>query len=108
MPELRKDPIMSRWVIVATERAQRPDDFKIPPVEAKVKICPFCEGKEMETPPEITALRNPDSKPNSPGWQIRVVPNKFPALSINGTLDKKGIGIYDHQNLGTHTNFLPA
>lgn len=103
MPELRKDPIIGRWVIVASDRAQRPDDFKIPPVVAKGGNCPFCEGKETQTPPEIMALRKPDSKPNSPGWQIRVVPNKFPALSIGENLDKKGIGIYDRMNgIGAH------
>lgn len=104
MPELRKDPIIGRWVIVASERAQRPDDFKIPPVVAvKRENCPFCEGKETQTPPEIMALRKPESKPNSPGWQIRVVPNKFPALSIGDNLDKKGIGIYDRMNgIGAH------
>lgn len=104
MPELRKDPIIGRWIIVASDRAQRPDDFKMPPVIAtKRENCPFCEGKENQTPPEIMALRKPDSNPNSPGWQIRVVPNKFPALSVGGNLDKKGMGIYDRMNgIGAH------
>lgn len=103
MPELRKDPILGRWVIVSAERAQRPGDFKMPPVVAKGGHCPFCEGNESITPPEIMALRPTGSKPNGPGWEIRVVPNKFPALRIEGNLDKKGKGIYDRMNgIGAH------
>jgi UDPglucose--hexose-1-phosphate uridylyltransferase len=103
MPELRKDPILGRWVIVASERAKRPGDFKSPPVVAKGGNCPFCEGKEADTPPEIVAIRNPNSKPNSPGWQVRVVRNKFPALTPEGTMDKKGKGLYDQiTGIGTH------
>ncbi|MBI4834527.1 MAG: galactose-1-phosphate uridylyltransferase [Planctomycetes bacterium] len=103
MSELRKDPILGRWVIIAAERAQRPDDFKHPEVQANPTNCPLCEGKESTTPPEILALRNPNSKPNGPGWHVRVVPNKFPALRIEGNPDKRGKGIYDRMNgIGAH------
>src|SRR3990172_2373410 len=98
MPELRKDPILGRWVIIASERAKRPDDFKSPPPVSKAANCPFCEGKESGTPPEIMAVRSPDSRPNEPGWKIRVVPNKFPALAIEGNPDKRGQGLYDRMN----------
>ena len=91
MPELRKDPIIGRWVIISTERAKRPDDFKRstsyqPPEDIE---CPFCEGKEHLTPPEILALGRENNNPNTPGWKVRVVPNKFPALRIEGELRRE-------------------
>ncbi len=58
-------------------------------------VCPFCEGQEDKTPPEILAYRDFGSRPNGPGWRIRVVPNRFPALKVEGNLNKRGDGIYD-------------
>ena len=88
MPELRKDPIMGRWVIIATERGKRPNDYNVPAVEViDPAKNPFAEGNEQLTPPEIFAFRDPRSKPNGPGWQVRVVPNKVPALRIEGDLE---------------------
>ena len=95
MPELRKDPVVGRWVIIATERGKRPVDFRNPPTPPKSANCPFCQGNEAITPPEILALREPGTAKNGPGWRVRVVPNKFPALRIEGDLDKRGEGIYD-------------
>src|SRR3954454_12776523 len=96
MPELRKDPIVGRWVIIAHERAKRPHDFKVEShTPGEPKVCPFCEGQEDKTPPEIAAYRDFGSRPNGPGWRIRVVPNRFPALKIEGNLNKRGDGIYD-------------
>ncbi len=57
MPELRKDPITSRWVIISTERGKRPHDFVVEPEVAKGGFCPFCPGNEHTTPPEIMAYR---------------------------------------------------
>ena len=103
MPELRKDPILGRWVIISTERAQRPRDFHTCPEKPDSRGCPFCEGKEELTPPEIFAFRAPNTRPNSPGWQVRVVPNKFPALRVEGELGKEGRGMYDRMNgIGAH------
>jgi UDPglucose--hexose-1-phosphate uridylyltransferase len=103
MPELRKDPIMGRWVIIATERAKRPTDFLREPQHPSGKFCPFCEGNESHTPSEIIAYRDRHSKPNQPGWRVRVVPNKFPALGIEGNLNKRGDGIYDMMDgIGAH------
>ena len=104
MPELRKDPIMGRWVIIATERSKRPNDYNVPAIEPiDPAKNPFAEGNEHLTPPEIFAFRDPRSKPNSPGWQVRVVPNKFPALRIEGDLEKEGQGMYDKMNgVGAH------
>jgi len=97
MGELRKDPILGRWVIIATERSKRPDVFsdKKQKVAEDTSKCPFCMGKEKMTPPEIFSLRDPNTQPDTPGWRVRVVPNKFPALGIDGELDKKGFGLHD-------------
>jgi len=103
VPELRKDPIIGRWVIIATERAKRPSDFVSKAEERKPGFCPFCVGNEGKTPPEVLAYRQPGTLPNTPGWSVRVVPNKFPALQIEGGLDKRGIGLYDQMNgVGAH------
>ena len=93
MPELRKSPIMERWVIISTERGKRPDDFKREKLPPKGGFCPFCNGNEDKTPPEVLAYRAPKSLPDKEGWTVRVVPNKFPALQIEGDLDKRGDGI---------------
>lgn len=103
MPELRKDPIVKRWVIIATERAKRPSDFTVKEEIRKPSICPFCPGNEEMTPPEIISFRHPNSSKNKDGWWVRVVPNRFPALVIEGNLDKSGIGIYDMMaGIGAH------
>jgi len=104
LPELRKDPITGRWVIIATDRAKRPTDF----VRERVQIhgsgfCPFCYGNERKTPPEIQAYRSDGSARNAPGWTLRIVPNKFPALGIEGSLNRQGEGLYDKMNgIGAH------
>ncbi|MBT1248620.1 galactose-1-phosphate uridylyltransferase [Thermosipho sp. 1244] len=95
MPEYRKDPVVRRWVIIATERAKRPHDFSVPREEKKEGFCPFDYGNEHTTPPEVLAFRPDDSEPNSPGWWVRVVPNKFPAVDPNIEVQKYGHGMYD-------------
>jgi len=105
MPELRKDPILGRWVIIATERAKRPSDFSFGKgtAEPPAKKCPFCEGNESLTPPEIYSVRKKSTRPNKPGWDIRVVPSVSPFLKIKGDLDRHGNGLYDLTNgIGTH------
>jgi UDPglucose--hexose-1-phosphate uridylyltransferase len=103
MPELRKDPIVGRWVIIATDRAKRPVTAKSEVHIPSQGICPFCEGSETNTPREIIAYRDRDTRPNERGWRVRVVPNKFPALQIEGDLNKRGDGIYDKMNgIGAH------
>jgi len=103
MPELRKDPVVGRWVIISTERSRRPTSF-VPVVhETKQHFCPFCAGNEDRTPPEVFAYRPGGGPPNGPGWTVRVVPNKFPALQIEGTLDRRAEGLYDKMNgIGAH------
>ena len=83
MPELRKDPIVGRWVIIAHERAKRPHDFKSDVLQqVEGGLCPFCEGQEHDTPGEVFSVREPGSVPNGPGWSLRVVPNKYPAVLL--------------------------
>ena len=103
MSELRKDPILGRWVIIATERVKRPSDFKTVNPPPQPASCPYCAGAEDRTPPEIAVVRENGTRPNTPGWRIRVVPNKFPALRIEGDLLNRGEGIYDRmQGIGAH------
>jgi UDPglucose--hexose-1-phosphate uridylyltransferase len=104
MSTLRKDPISNGWVIISEERAARPQDFaseKAPP--RGPGSCPFCGGNETKTPPEICAVREEGTEPDTPGWSVRTIPNKFAALHIEGELDRRGEGIYDLMNgVGAH------
>lgn len=103
MPEWRKDPILDRWVVIATERAKRPTDFSVPAEDKKGGECSLCESREWETPPEVLAYRQRGSQGNSPGWWVRVVPNKFPAVRIEGRTDTRHLGIYEVMNgVGAH------
>lgn len=92
MPELRQDPTTKEWIIIATERAKRPHDFRRfkrreprPPFE---EGCPFCPGREQQTPSEVLAYREAGGV-DSPGWTVRVIPNKFPALVPRGSLERR-------------------
>jgi UDPglucose--hexose-1-phosphate uridylyltransferase len=104
MSELRKDPVTGRWVIISTERRKRPTDFRLESVHiAPDPSCPFCEGHEQMTPQELLAVRHNGSRANMPGWNLRVVPNQFPVLRVEGTLDRQGEGIFDRMNgIGAH------
>jgi UDPglucose--hexose-1-phosphate uridylyltransferase len=102
MPELRRDPIVGRWVIIATERARRPNHFRRAE-EPPGGLCPFCPGHEDKTPAEVYVWGRPAVPPNVAGWQVRVVPNRYPALMIEGQLDREADGIYDRMNgVGAH------
>lgn len=108
MPQLRQDPTTKEWVIIATERSKRPHDFK----KAKPSIekpsykenCPFCPGNEHLTPHETLAYRK-GGPPDGKGWWVRVIPNKFPALTPEGSLERKeekgffrlmdGVGVHE-------------
>ena len=105
MPELRKDPVLDRWIIIAQERSKRPTDFFVAQkVKGQGGFCPLCPGNEHTTPHEVLVYGRPPGAPaDSSGWQVRVVPNKFPALVIEGDLDKQGEGLYDRMNgIGAH------
>lgn len=103
MPELRKDPITGRWVIISTDRARRPSDFHPATVEITGgHFCPFCPGNEDKTPPEVLMYAT-DSLRRDSRWSLRVVPNKFPALRVEGDLDRQAEGLYDRMNgIGAH------
>lgn len=105
MQELRKDPIIGRWVIISTERALRPQDYifdKEISTSGKTH-CPFDQGNEKMTPNEVLSYRLPTSSKNEPGWWVRVIPNKYPALRVEGNFDKRGVGMYDQMNgVGAH------
>src|SRR5215471_7202038 len=81
MPELRQNFATKEWVVIATERAKRPEQMvqhrerKV--LSAFVPTCPFCPGNEGQTPPEILRIPAAGDAP----WHVRVVPNKFSALS---------------------------
>jgi len=104
MPELRQNFMTKEWVVIATERAKRPDQMAVKrPAKPSVSFspnCPFCPGHEAQTPPEIMRLRNG----NGSDWKARVVPNKFAALSPECKPERKirrslrvlaGFGVHD-------------
>jgi UDPglucose--hexose-1-phosphate uridylyltransferase len=105
MSELRKDPFLDRWVIIAPER-DRPPKVASPPSTPQAPLskraCPFCPGNEHLTPPEITALRRGGSRPGAP-WSVRVFPHREPALRIEGGLEPSTSGLFERlRGLGAH------
>lgn len=94
--EMRYDWLADRWVIMAPHRTARPDDFiRHPDSIQDPATCPFCRGRETETPTAVaTYPRDPSGK--SASWRVRVVPNKFPAVKspVNGLL-VDGLGVSD-------------
>ena len=111
MSELRKDIVTREWVIIAPERADRAlhhatgppaRPAPLPQDESDRDSCPFCPGHE-EVEPELWAWRAPGGLPNSPRWDVRVVPNKYPALELNGALSRHDYHIYDCMSgVGAH------
>jgi len=96
MPELRRDPVAGRWVIVAPERADRPNALvRTVAQQDDPAGCPFCPGHEAMTPPELLVHRDDGAPRNGPGWTLRVVPNRFPALRTEERMVRAGLGMYD-------------
>lgn len=97
MPELRQDPITGNWAVIATDRAKRPENFSQTEKEevSSNTVCPFCYGNEHMTPPEVMAYRPTDTKPDTEGWKVRVVPNKFPAFVSQNQPAINTTGIYN-------------
>ena len=103
MSVMRKDPTTEEWVVLATERARRPNELVHDQHKAKLPgflpSCPFCPGNEAKTPPETLVYRN--QKDGS--WQVRGFANRYPALREDGTtntkleeglfMEMKGLGI---------------
>lgn len=100
MPEMRQDPTTKEWVVIASERAKRPDQFrKQEGIEARTRagerLCVFCPGNELLTPEEVFALRDSGNR-NEPGWRVRVVPNKFAAFTPGEKLQRRDYGRFFH------------
>lgn len=103
MSQMRKDVFTGRWVIMAETTTVQPTDFHFKKFTRETTFCPFCETNEASTPPEVFAIRNPDSSPNGPGWSVRVVPNSEPRLRIEGKLGQHAEGLHDVMNgIGAH------
>jgi len=101
-PEFRRDPLHHVWVTFAPERQRRPQDFVAATLN-RPALDPFAAGNERLTPPEVYAVREKDSKPNTPGWLVRVVPNRYPAVRIEGRLEAAPEGFYDRMTgIGAH------
>ena len=87
MSELRQDSTTFDWIIIAKERARRPHEFMVykgkPHIPEYEKDCPFCPGNEEKTPDATAVYGTPDR------WRIRVVPNKFAALTPDGDTTKE-------------------
>jgi UDPglucose--hexose-1-phosphate uridylyltransferase len=94
LPELRIDPLSGLRVIVAGERGERPGAWQEAPGRTPLDpdTDPFREGHEDRTPPEVFAVRPGGGEPDTPGWRVRVVPNKFPALEEGGALSPDPLG----------------
>jgi len=109
MPEIRQDVISGRWVIIATERGARPGDFASAREKPQGGFCPFCAGSEQRTPPEVAAVRPAGSPADTPGWQVRVVPNKFPALRPEGQVLTGSDGLHSMvSGVGVHEVIIDA
>ncbi|HTM53996.1 MAG TPA: galactose-1-phosphate uridylyltransferase [Pirellulales bacterium] len=104
MSELRKDPIVDHWVIIAENRAERPNELLQPePAGVEPEACPFCAGNEEQTPGEVAALRPAASERDAPGWRVRVVPNRYPALEHSADQPAASNGFYSSvPGVGVH------
>jgi len=117
MPEIRQNFASGEWVVVAPERAMRPGDFARPErrtVTSRpeyVATCAFCPGNESQTPPQVLQL------PRHGPWQVRVVPNKYPALHNNSprqvnsddvNLSLAGVGYHEVVVESRQHNLSPA
>jgi UDPglucose--hexose-1-phosphate uridylyltransferase len=90
------DLIRGKWVVISTDFALKPADFPINRNGSYIsnnRFCPFCEGREEHTTPEVAACRAQDSLPNSPGWDIRAVPSKYTAFKLEGQLHSCETGL---------------
>src|SRR5271155_2822284 len=101
-PEFRRDPLHNTWVVFAPERQRRPQDYQ-PAILQSGTLDPFAEGNERLTPPEVYSIRKEKTKPNEPGWRVRVVPNRYPAMRVEGQLEGGPVGLYDRlTGIGAH------
>jgi UDPglucose--hexose-1-phosphate uridylyltransferase len=98
MPELRRDPLGGYWVVIAPERSLRPREIQQTAAPRELPFCPFCPGHEASTGPSLLTLSERDGR-----WGTRVIPNRYPALRVEGQLEGRAEGIYDQLNgVGAH------
>ena len=103
MSEWRKDPVGKDWVILAENRVDRPNEFETSHQNRTECVCPFCLGNEDQTPSEIAAYGQHDTTETKLGWQVRVVPNKYPALEPHRTAPTdKGPLFHSMPGVGAH------
>lgn len=98
MSEIRYNFLKDTYTIISVERSKRPHDFTISIYEEEttdISKCPFEYGNEDKTPPEIFSIRPDGSPPNTPGWLVRVFPNKYPALRIENQPIYEGYHMFD-------------
>jgi len=102
MSELRFDPIRKQWVVISPERGLRPPGYAHQTAEQQVEYCPFCPGNEASTAHDIRVIANAGDDTDAP-WKIRVIPNKFPALKVEGELERHPHGFHDMMSgIGAH------
>ena len=101
-PQLRRDPVTGRPALIAPERGLRRGAILPPAAIPENGQCPFCEGNEAATPPEVHAIRRVGTGPNLPGWQCRVFPNLFPA--VRAELGQHELIVESPTHLGSWTD----
>ena len=101
MSEIRRDRLHDHYVLIAPERMRRPDTLLVKPSSTSKDSCPFCEGHEEMTPPEIYAIRSNHSNEN--GWSVRVIPNLYKAVQIELEDYSKVDGMFESRpGVGAH------
>jgi len=101
--ELRWDPLKKNWIIMAHEKGRIPRDFFRERKPRILSVCPFCYGKEEKTSPEVFVVRPESSPADTPGWQVRVIPNKYPVLNAEGRPDERSRGLFrSMEGVGVH------
>jgi len=101
MSEIRRDRLHDHYVLIAPERMRRPDTLLVKPSSTSKDSCPFCEGHEEMTPPEIYAIR--DNHANTSGWSVRVIPNLYKAVQIELEDYSKVDGMFESRpGVGAH------
>jgi UDPglucose--hexose-1-phosphate uridylyltransferase len=103
MSEWRADPVTGQWTIVADDLPLSRRDFVLDGVSRPLDTpCPLCEGRELTAGHEIAAVRD-GSPPDGPGWSLRVVPNRVPALRVEAGVSGAHDGLFVHRpGLGAH------
>ncbi len=103
MSEFRWDPLKANWVITRNSRERSPQEFIIKRQKIDMLSCPFCPGQEDKTPPEVYVATDPTLPAGINNWLVRVVPNKFPILRIEGSLTATRDGLHEKlPGIGAH------